>query len=58
MKRLAILLAGAIVLPAAAVTASRSFESLDQDPLTTFRSNTDAVSVMEEMPSPSSGAWS
>ena len=45
MKRLAILLAGAIVLPAAAVTASRSFESLDQDPLTTFRSNTDAVSV-------------
>ena len=45
MKRLAILLAGAMVLPAAAVTASRSFESLDQDPLTTFRSNTDAVSV-------------
>jgi len=38
-------LAGALVLPAAAVMAGRSLEPVDQDPLTSFRSNTDAVSV-------------
>jgi VWFA-related protein len=45
MRRLAMLLAGAMVLPAAAVMAARSLEPLDQDPVASFRSGTDAVSV-------------
>ena len=45
MRQLAMLLAGALVLPATAVMAGRSLEPVDQDPLTSFRSNTDAVSV-------------
>jgi VWFA-related protein len=45
MRQLAMLLAGALVLSATAVMAGRSLERVDQDPLTSFRSNIDAVSV-------------
>ena len=45
MRPPAMLLAGALVLPATVVTAGRSFEPPGQDPRASFRSSTDAVSV-------------